>query len=176
MTLCNNSASLNLNKNTDEVELQRASGELVQTRGSGINPTDISWRENEALQACYSIALANNISLNELPQTVIVSNAKTVQTRQTYAGLKTMPQGSYEKIKVVNKDNKRSVTHFICKYRNCNAMFTKSTSLIVHYWRHINVRPFTCNLCNTSFTQSGTLSRHNRAVHKIHATVSLTKE
>ena len=87
-----------------------------------------------------------------------------------------MPLGSYEKIKVVNKDNKRSITHFICRYRNCNAMFTKSTSLIVHYWRHINVRPFTCNLCNTSFTQSGTLSRHNRAVHKIHATVSLTKE
>ena len=81
MTLCNTSAGHNLNMNTDEVEQQRASDPLVQTRGSGINPTDISWRENEALQACYSIALANNISLNELPQTVIVSNAKNVQTR-----------------------------------------------------------------------------------------------
>ena len=53
-------------------------------------------------------------------------------------------------------------------------VFQKSTSLIVHYWRHNNVRPFKCNLCNKSFTQSGTLSRHNRAVHKIKSTVSLT--
>ncbi len=46
----------------------------------------------------------------------------------------------------------------------------------MHYWRHNDVRPFSCNLCKRSFTQSGTLSRHNRAVHKIKSTVSLTQE
>jgi uncharacterized Zn-finger protein len=55
-------------------------------------------------------------------------------------------------------------------------VFEKSTSLIVHYWRHINLRPFRCNLCNSSFTQSGTLSRHNRAVHNMQSTLPLTQE
>jgi len=67
-------------------------------------------------------------------------------------------------------------TYFVCNFNNCEMMFQKSTSLIVHYWRHNNVRPFKCNLCNKGFTQSGTLSRHNRAVHKIKSTVSLTWE
>ena len=49
MKLCNNNASLNLNKNTDDNEVQRTSRELAQTRGSGLDPTEISSRENEAL-------------------------------------------------------------------------------------------------------------------------------
>ena len=59
MTLCNKNASLNLNKNTDDLELQRTSRDLAQNRGSRLD-TEISSRENEAVQACYSIALANN--------------------------------------------------------------------------------------------------------------------
>jgi hypothetical protein len=102
-----------------------------------------------------------------MPNTMMISSRKNVMQRQTYAGLKTMPPGSYVKVKMLNKEVNRYMAHFICKYRNCDRIFAKSTSLIVHYWRHINVRPFTCNLCETSFTQSGTLSRHNRAVHNI---------
>ena len=42
MTHSNNNASLNLNKNTDEHELQRNSRELAQTLGSILDPTEIS--------------------------------------------------------------------------------------------------------------------------------------
>ena len=108
------------------------------------------------------------------PTPVTGSSTGATEAGQAYAGLKTMPQGSYERVKVGDRGSNRGTTHFLCKYRDCNREFTKSTSLIVHYWRHTDTRPFTCNLCNTSFTQSGTLSRHNRAVHKIRATVSLT--
>lgn len=104
----------------------------------------------------------------------MVSARRNVTDRQTYAGLHTMPEHAYERRKFLMPDNGRQQTYFICKYRDCTKMFTKSTSLIVHYWRHTNVRPFTCNLCSKSFTQSGTLSRHNLAVHKIKSTVSLT--
>ena len=109
-----------------------------------------------------------------LPRTNMISMRKNVTERQTYAGLKTIPPGSYDRFKVLNPAENRLQTYFVCKFRNCNKVFQKSTSLIVHYWRHNDVRPFTCNLCNKSFTQSGTLSRHNRAVHKIKSTVSLT--
>mmetsp|Transcript_31637 Transcript_31637/g.39385 ORF Transcript_31637/g.39385 Transcript_31637/m.39385 type:complete len:126 (-) Transcript_31637:160-537(-) len=109
-----------------------------------------------------------------MPNTHMISCRKNVTQRQTYAGLKTIPVGSYERFKVLNPDDNRMQTYFVCKYRSCNKVFQKSTSLIVHYWRHSDVRPFTCNLCCKSFTQSGTLSRHNRAVHKIKSTVSLT--
>ena len=112
----------------------------------------------------------------EVPNTMITSHRKNVMDRQTYAGLKTMPPGSYEKLRMLNKELGRFTAHFICKYRGCNRIFTKSTSLIVHYWRHINIRPFTCKICNTSFTQSGTLSRHNRTVHGIKSTAPLTEE
>ena len=88
----------------------------------------------------------------------------------------TMPPGSYERRKVLVLGAKRPQTYFFCKYGDCTQMFQKSTSLIVHYWRHVNLRPFSCNLCQTSFTQSGTLSRHNRAVHGVHSTVSLRPE
>ena len=92
----------------------------------------------------------------------------------SYAGLKTLPPGSYEKVKRMNARLQRVSTHFICKYPNCDKIFGKSTSLIVHYWRHIDMRPFRCHICQTSFTQSCTLSRHNRAVHNISSARSLT--
>lgn len=70
-----------------------------------------------------------------------------VMNRKTYAGLKTMPPSSYQKVKMINPQLGRFMTHFICKYPGCDRIFVKSTSLIVHYWRHVNLRPFSCNLC-----------------------------
>ena len=104
------------------------------------------------------------------------SKIDAMASRKTYAGLKTMPPGSYQKVKMIKPSLGRLMTHFICKHPGCDRIFVKSTSLIVHYWRHVNLRPFSCNLCQTSFTQSGTLSRHNRAVHGVHSTVSLKPE
>ena len=87
-----------------------------------------------------------------------------------------MPVGSYERVDVFNAAKNQTQTQFVCNFRGCKKQFAKSTSLIVHYWRHNDVRPFSCDLCKRSFTQSGTLSRHNRAVHKVKSTVSLTQE
>ena len=51
MTLCNKNASLNLNKNTDDLEHQRTSRDLAQNQGNGKDPTEIISRDNEAVQA-----------------------------------------------------------------------------------------------------------------------------
>ena len=87
-----------------------------------------------------------------------------------------MPKGSYDREEIYNRAKGQVVTKFICNFQGCRKEFAKSTSLIVHYWRHFDVRPFHCNVCDRSFTQSGTLSRHNRAVHKLISSVSLTQE
>lgn len=107
----------------------------------------------------------------------LVTKAKKVPvtSREQYAGLHILPANAYDKFQVYCREKDRSETHFRCKYvqdeqqpdgEPCNKEFSKSTSLIVHYQRHINLRPFICTACNMSFTQSGTLVRHNRAIHR----------
>ena len=98
-----------------------------------------------------------------------------VTSRQTYAGLKILPSHAYRKLRVPVTDENRDEaceTNFQCLYRDsegtvCHKTFVKSTSLIVHYQRHINLRPFSCKVCGMSFTQSGTLARHSKAIHKV---------
>ena len=103
----------------------------------------------------------------EMPNTKIVSKRKNLEGKHaTYAGLRTMPPGSFERRRFIK--NGQPAIQFVCKFRGCSrAPFDKSTSMIVHYWRHLNVRPFKCDLCDACFTQSGTLFRHQKSVHSI---------
>lgn len=93
--------------------------------------------------------------------------------RESYAGLKILPTGAYEKFQVQNEVTGRVQTHFRCLFLDtdtgklCGRSYPKSTSLIVHYQRHIDLKPFRCRICDTYYTQSGTLVRHNRAIHNI---------
>ena len=97
-----------------------------------------------------------------------------VTSRTSYAGLKILPGQAYRKLRVYDTATENYDTHFQCLFKvhgegdneACNKVFVKSTSLIVHYQRHVNLRPFKCKLCSMSFTQSGTLTRHFRALHK----------
>ena len=108
---------------------------------------------------------ATSTNLTDIPtqeqgmsQNMPIATSYRLNYRHDLTGLKAMPPGSYERIKLKNGgEQKGSTTHFICKYLDCNRIFSKSTSLIVHYLRHIDVRPFSCNYCGMSFTQSGTL-------------------
>ena len=82
---------------------------------------------------------------------------RSITSRRTYSGLKILPKESYEKILVHDSAKGKFETHFACKHSDtkgeiCNRTFVKSTSLIVHYLRHINLRPFVCIVCNLSFT------------------------
>ena len=63
-----------------------------------------------------------------------------------------MPPHAFERFKMLDEHDNKLQTYFRCKFQNCDKIFKKSTSLIVHYWRHTDVRPFKCELCNKSFT------------------------
>ena len=86
----------------------------------------------------------------------------------------TLPQDSYSRQTVFVNGGTSYETRFTCLYNNCNRVFNKSSSLIVHHMRHKDIRPFQCNICQRSFTQSGTLRRHQRGVHNLEIWYRLT--
>lgn len=113
--------------------------------------------------------------ISQMAVSMRASKKVPVSARHTYAGLKILPPDAYEKLQVYSREKKCIETHFRCKYvssasrggpgKACGRQFVKSTSLIVHFQRHINLRPFVCPFCKMSFTQSGTLVRHYRSKH-----------
>jgi len=78
-----------------------------------------------------------------------------------------LPQNDFVRQVVMGEKTHRYESHFVCRYQNCDKKFNKSSSLIAHYMRHKNLRPFTCDLCGRAFTQSGTLRRHKKGVHNL---------
>ena len=49
--------------------------------------------------------------------------------------MKNLPAEDYRK-EVVQRDDGRYETRFVCRFDNCNKVFNKSSSLTVHYMRH----------------------------------------
>ena len=82
-----------------------------------------------------------------------------MSSRKFYAGLKILPVSAYEKVfeEVDIDGEQRRITHYKCLFvdgqgRQCDKSFVKSTSLIVHYQRHIDLRPFECDQCGYRFS------------------------
>ena len=79
--------------------------------------------------------------------------------------------GAFRKISVPVEGSDACETQFQCTFAHpdgaaCHKAYAKSTSLIFHYQRHIDLKPFVCAICGDRFTQPGTLARHSRAVHQ----------
>ena len=76
----------------------------------------------------------------------------------------------------VGCDDKRRIKLFLrCKYPGCSSVFNKSCNLRDHFRKHTAQRPYKCELCPKSFTQSGNLGRHYKNIHKINRVVVALK-
>ena len=77
-----------------------------------------------------------------------VAGKPPVSSRENYAGLKILPINAYQKIWVpVEGYTYTRKMMFQCNFVHpdgvaCQKTFQQSTSLIVHYQRHIDLRPF----------------------------------
>ncbi|XP_059174449.1 transcription factor E4F1-like isoform X2 [Physella acuta] len=52
---------------------------------------------------------------------------------------------------------------FVCSFENCPYAFKTKGGLVRHTRRHTGERPFACERCGRSFTESGALTRHLKA-------------
>lgn len=62
---------------------------------------------------------------------------------ENYAGLGTLPPGSFEVVRM-NQSRERKQKFYRCKVGDCRETFKKSTRIVVHVWKHLNLRPFKC--------------------------------
>ena len=69
---------------------------------------------------------------------------------------------SFQKL---NRRTKRLNTYFKCEVSGCKMIFDKKSNFLTHRRVHTKARPFACQFCGVSFSQSGTLYRHIRLKH-----------
>lgn len=62
-------------------------------------------KEEAVVMKASSDGQTRSISTIQMPNTQLFSGRKNVTERQTYAGLKTMPPGSYRRFKAVSPDD-----------------------------------------------------------------------
>ncbi|XP_042193970.1 zinc finger protein 410 isoform X2 [Callorhinchus milii] len=56
---------------------------------------------------------------------------------------------------------------FVCEARNCRRSFTEYSSLRKHMVVHSGEKPYRCNICEKTFSQSGSRNVHLRKYHNI---------
>lgn len=78
-----------------------------------------------------------------------------------------IPSSWHRTIRVRSEDSKRTKLYYQCQLDGCGAIFDRGGNLIDHFRKHTKHRPFTCPICRKRFTQSGSLGRHQRQVHKL---------
>ena len=64
-----------------------------------------------------------------------------------YAGLGSLPQGSYEEVYTARQGRKKLNHFYRCNVEDCRYETRKSTTLVVHVRKHFDICPFTCAHC-----------------------------
>lgn len=67
---------------------------------------------------------------------------------------------SHRKMKHYDYDSHRHIISYICTHDGCGKEFSKTWNLLDHARMHEGIKPYSCDLCDKSFTQKGNLRKH----------------
>mmetsp|Transcript_42645 Transcript_42645/g.56306 ORF Transcript_42645/g.56306 Transcript_42645/m.56306 type:complete len:127 (-) Transcript_42645:1104-1484(-) len=80
------------------------------------------------------------------------SDKNTVITRIESKTFQGVPPEWHETIQVKHLVSQRVKLYFRCRHTGCKSVFKKSCNLRDHFRKHTGQRPFTCILCQKTFT------------------------
>jgi len=64
----------------------------------------------------------------------------------------------YKQVNSNMRSNQRSI--FICKFKKCSKVFTRTWNMLNHARIHAKSNPYVCPMCVKSFNQKGNLKKH----------------
>ena len=87
----------------------------------------------------------------------VIRNHTSTTNLKNLEDLKSFPY--HQEFRKNSKNNKMLVV-YICGFHNCGKEFMRTWNLLDHLRMHYGIRPFSCSICQKSFTQKGNLRKH----------------
>ena len=121
------------------------------------NQSQINLSQKTLVKQNQSTSFKNILENKKFPEKVGVDTKHRKRDMVNYdvlKGHKYEIRENPDKSKCINK------RIYICKYDNCNRVFSKTWNMVSHFRVHTNEKPYKCDICHKTLSQSSNLNRH----------------